>query len=59
MAATGNVCESAQCVNAIYAWSRLLELNTADPGISTQAIRNIQQNAERLLRKVVQATEGS
>ena len=51
--------ECIQSLNSIYAWSRLLELNSTDPTLIAQAAQTIQQNAERLLRKIVEAAEVS
>ena len=51
--------ECVQSLNSIYAWSRLLELNSTDPALIAQAVRTIQQNAERLLRKMRGAAEVS
>jgi hypothetical protein len=51
--------ECIQSLNSIYAWSRLLELHSTDPTLITQAVHTIQRNAERLLRKIVEAAEVS
>ena len=47
-ASTG-VNQIEQCLNAIYAWSRLLQVGTLDEGSRARALQTIQANAERLL----------
>jgi hypothetical protein len=49
--------ECAQRLNTIYAWSRLLELRSADVAFIAQAIQAIQHNAEQLLRRIERTPE--
>ena len=44
--------DCGQYLKRIYAWTRLLQMNTSDEALRAQAIERIQQNAETLLRKM-------
>jgi hypothetical protein len=43
--------ECVQCLNRIYAWSRLLE-RSSDATLIAQAAQSIQTNVESLLRRL-------
>jgi hypothetical protein len=53
----GDAKEYEQRLNAIYAWSRLLQVGALDPALRARALESIQQNTERLLRNLTGKVE--